>query len=748
MWPNKKRGSLQESTTKRQRSTETAASPETGPDNLVTTINSSGSPIPDTNHIQEFDSNNSPIHTISNRGTTERNPPSSCVSAMSQGSNEGWTQLGEESQYSEETVKCSPYFNQVRLERLENERQQEIKEEIKQKELQEWSNIIKSQKPTDKTSSSYQTLKDNYRVIKNAYERANHEEKGKIIDNILNPSNIYNSSSGDDTHDEEESPGAKQAMEEESIEEKDTPDAVMVVNSRLNNIYATLQAATNKDDAKNVAKEHVQKTFQTFENALHNNDAIDDEDILSIIDESKIKTTCKSGSSECSNISMVTDMILQLPELKNKHGNRMLETGARSSNVDDIINAILSTNERKKEHIDSGEKTKLRDIGERNMPTDNQFENVWGTKLNAKNECCYLCGGKLVNELQVVPEMEHKLPSIEFYTKVHNINEEYPQLLEKWKTYINSDEIEAKPLYMYINCNGQTWYQNPERFLKAQFDNLLNPFITKNKNETDIYKFIALLKVYLMEFAYSHHLCNQIKDNDNLKNARIRDTYIKRIQACIANVQSGKTPGEPRVKINKVKQEKEYIKFDDYSNGIIGTHFQVINQLIGKYADLYDTSSKKTLLKLKIIMVQSIKATINSMIDKINVTKSKTKNKSDTQVANNRYIPMLDELDASKAATEKKSQQHGRQLILFEKNNPSYVDYDTKLLEYNDTLDELENAINNDSFDYLQYRLLQHRARKVSAKNGGKGTRKKQRTKKRGVKRCNKTQRHRKTKKK
>ena len=69
-------------------------------------------------------------------------------------------------------------------------------------------------------------------------------------------------------------------MEEESIEEKDTPDAVMVVNSRLNNIYATLQAATNKDDAKNVAKEHVQKTFQTFENALHNNDAIDDEDIL------------------------------------------------------------------------------------------------------------------------------------------------------------------------------------------------------------------------------------------------------------------------------------------------------------------------------------------------------------------------------------------------------------------------------------------------------------------------------------
>ena len=107
---------------------------------------------------------------------------------------------------------------------------------------------------------------------------------------------------------------------------------------------------------------------------------------------------------------------------------------------------------------------------------------------------------------------------------------------------------------------------------------------------------------------------------------------------------------------------------------------------------------------------------------------------------------MLDELDASKAATEKKSQLRGRQLTLFEKNNPSFVDYATKLLEYNDMLDELENAINSDSFVNLQDRLLLHRARKVSAQKGGKGTRKKRRTKKRGVKRCNKTQRHRKTK--
>ena len=33
--------------------------------------------------------------------------------------------------------------------------------------------------------------------------------------------------------------------------------------------------------------------------------------------------------------------IRERPELKNKPGNRLLETGARSSNVDNIINAIF-----------------------------------------------------------------------------------------------------------------------------------------------------------------------------------------------------------------------------------------------------------------------------------------------------------------------------------------------------------------------------------------------------------------------
>ena len=189
--------------------------------------------------------------------------------------------------------------------------------------------------------------------------------------------------------------------------------------------------------------------------------------------------------------------------------------------------------------------------------------------------------------------------------------------------------------------------------------------------------------------------------------------------------------------------------YKHHSNKIIGAHFLVINKFIGEYADLYDTSPKNTLLKLKIIMVQSIKATINSMIDKINVTKSKTKNKSDTQAATTKYLPMLNDLDASKAATEKKSQLRGRQLALFQKQNPNLLDYNKMVETHKELLDDLETEIiENEKFVTLQGRLLKHRSLKASASRGGKGTRKKRRTKKRGVRRCNKTQRHRKTKKK
>jgi hypothetical protein len=297
---------------------------------------------------------------------------------------------------------------------------------------------------------------------------------------------------------------------------------------------------------------------------------------------------------------------------------------------------MLKNDFKRQHHMQTGKDKKLRDQVERLTGTDPQFINVWGGTTGsldvrsrwAKTKCCYLCKGPLVTvENGTSPEMEHKLPSLEFYTKVHNINEKYPELLQLWQKYVDNNVKKIQTLYHDINC-GDNWKRdvmtNPLTTINSLIDKALEKFVTSINNRPDYDKFIALLKVYLMEFAYAHHTCNQLKENDNLSTAKAREVYLKNINAACTN---GKFLSKPLLKESKLRHEIQSISSDlTDRNPIIGGHMTLLNEYIGQYAlflvagftqeehDKYKTSKRIQEYCLKKMMVQSIKDTVDFII--------------------------------------------------------------------------------------------------------------------------------------
>ena len=170
-------------------------------------------------------------------------------------------------------------------------------------------------------------------------------------------------------------------------------------------------------------------------------------------------------------------------------------------------------------------------------------------------------------------------------------------------------------------------------------------------------------------------------------------------------------------------------------------------------------------MKLKIIMVQSIKATINYIIDRQNVQMQKKQGVVSGIAANQIYIPILDELDALKKTQDEYNAAaagSSRRITSFNEKYPLYdvVAYDNKLAEYKTELNELDSDLHKGLLKHLQTRFYIHRPAPSSSTGksksgfGGKKTRRtnlksnRKTRNKRGVRRCNKTQRHRKTKKK
>ena len=585
------------------------------------------------------------------------------------------------------------------------EMQQQMEQQ--QKDIENWKQIV------NKKESSQKKLKKTLAKLDD--HNKTFEYKKGIMEQYLSDSDTSGSDASHEQAEEEEEEEEikKTAAEEEGpdnlkdvfndeksdSDSEPTPDAIINFTENLTILHNQVDKSKNPLEKETLESNLNRMNDQLTE--LLNQEEITAKNLEALFDPTKIN--CEEKSDECSLLSITTTMLMNEETLSKLRGNKTVEDSKnRNRNINNIIEIMYKNAIHKKIHTDSGVKKSNRDTIERYMGTDSQFMNVWGGANQtieksewAKEKCCYLCQGlNVYNDGITSPEMEHKLPSLEFYTKVHNINEYYPELLQKWRQYVDNNLKSIQALYSYINCSTSNWAM-AKNLLDTKLNNYLKTFQAENSSDEDINKFIALLKVYLMEFAYSHHTCNQMKENSNLNDPKTRDIYIKSVKVAI---QKGSYTSQPLLKPVKLLAERSNIIMDDKSFDNIGGHMSLINDYIEEYAlILYEDEAreigKKTLNTiteycLKKIMLQSLKSTVNFLIE----YKNKEKRKNAAKILNNQseqYIDMLDILDNLKEVFDEYNTLRGRAQSNYTKRTRQ--DAYSKSNKYNLFLDKMDN---------------------------------------------------------
>lgn len=504
------------------------------------------------------------------------------------------------------------------------------------------------------------------------------------IDTLRNPSVPYNNKETimNDLENEEntETSSNEENSETSSNEENSQEESVKEEIEDFDQLLHQVLNDVRKDSEQKEKLDDVLKPIEGKLNDLLNNEIITASDLESIFNSKKDKA---NKSDDVSLISTTTNAIMENTILSKLRGNFTTEDSSkRLRNVNIIIDSIfdMGDNLKQRQHTETGKDVAGRNRGERNDTTVKQFLNVWGG-LNqpgtqndqvkwATESCCYLCGGRNVNEGSS-PEMEHKIPSLEFFTKVHNMNEKYPNLSDSWRTYVDKNIDAIHDLYNYINCNPKSWaittnfqltnlddiIRKKYKFIDDQINKTLKNF-KPEENEERLEDFIRLLKVYLMEFAYSHHTCNQVKENANLNNVKERTEYIKSLYRALSptvdvkNIKGMLNSNKRSAEISSINLDRNVTDMSNNKNyKIIGGHIELINAYIKKYAlELYkdDEQIKKKSDKnkeeycLKKMMVQSIKSTINYLV----YIKNKEQDKKQLVFANKNSERFIDILEA------------------------------------------------------------------------------------------------------
>ena len=205
-----------------------------------------------------------------------------------------------------------------------------------------------------------------------------------------------------------------------------------------------------------------------------------------------------------------------------------------------------------------------------------QMIDMWGQHVTnyAKSgeSTCYLCGKKIYPHASC-PEMEHKLPATTAYssmTHYHRLKgyhgNEDKSMYRLWKDFVN-DNVNARALKkLYQRINEQ------ERYGKKPVDDLYGSIFVEfwksteysleDNEHTKILKefFKYFIKGWLLEFAYSHHTCNQSKS----------DFYIYNNMQQFNKMKTGAMTREKQRKDAKVKVEaREFGTATNHQQAII-----------------------------------------------------------------------------------------------------------------------------------------------------------------------------------
>ena len=160
---------------------------------------------------------------------------------------------------------------------------------------------------------------------------------------------------------------------------------------------------------------------------------------------------------------------------------------------------------------------------------------------------CYLCGGTLTGrKVEIssvdkrIDEVDHKVPCKTFYAMFRFVKREFPDEYSEWIQYIKSDYIvyikqDKTPgdrlEYVYSTINNSS--ELTDETLNRAFEQVEDGFSNYLKNRQITFpdgtmaRFNRIVRAYLLEFAYTHHVCNQVKSDNDLSVDEILNKYYE-----------------------------------------------------------------------------------------------------------------------------------------------------------------------------------------------------------------------------
>ena len=240
----------------------------------------------------------------------------------------------------------------------------------------------------------------------------------------------------------------------------------------------------------------------------------------------------------------------------------------------------------------------------------NMFKARFLTHKTEYKPKCYICGCEIQNSH--FPEVEHKLPCVGFYSQIYNIAA-YPNLKKYWISFIDNTKYDKIyglfnmliNLYdfMHIKFNEDKIFEF-YGYIFALFEKYLKKYTkyfvigNTSRNQQDLDHFKLILLAYLSEFTWSHHTCNQIKTNYDLRKDE------GKFKPQMVNFLEGKPFKGAVIKKNMVDAEsdgiRKYInvkKFNERYNNNLIKQINYLNKKISEFAGIQELTKKRLFIR-------------------------------------------------------------------------------------------------------------------------------------------------------
>jgi len=427
---------------------------------------------------------------------------------------------------------------------------------------------------------------------------------------------------------------------------------ITTIEEQINTYFTRSKVSNNFEDARNKKSSNINEEYDMLENTEEN----DGENIEIIINNDRtqnnltnLKKSNKSNKSKrtSDNSTPCRTLTAAMTQSKTPLTTELYSIGKSSLNKNQKLFTNIETSIYNKEitNIFNEANLNVRDL--RNscvlgVKEEQQMRDIWGRNVTdhakSKDACCYLCKVKI--DPAAPGEMEHIIAcTVAFIQNTHYRTLMKYTFLPKdstdnsvyihWKDFVNSNSNFnlLKTLYTTINCGKS--YSLP--IINTKFEELFREFKKQIEKCYSLHGkarlqfderftfFTSFIKLWLLEFAYSHHTCNQSKLGLALNSEEGKKKAIVNMNKKSKSITDKKVDTENNNRnINLIKEDfkKNMDNTENRINHIITTKTEVLTN--------YSSVTRMDSLALKpdpvksamIFVMKSLRSTVQHSISK------------------------------------------------------------------------------------------------------------------------------------